>query len=626
MNYILIAALLIPAACSFKSPEKKENQEFSKYEEIKPEDLAKMDTDGDRINDLEEKERGLNPLVANIPELRTRFIQDFEIFLNIHPPGRPNDGWLTSIDSRTGRRDPNFQYRVGEIFVREKAFEESARVGKYSTHVMGEIKATDLTWIKYPEVDFKFVGREILSLDEYFQNGNVGSVNVELESTVRLEPSSIYKSIKNLELNFYYYNYEKETYELIASKKVERTFLSDVVETFKVKLQEIPLSIIEENLFKKGEFIISEVKDYEIPELGIKYSELMKTVKEKTVQVVVSHPLAIQNHFIAPFKGQRRFNDLLRNVFEGNFALEDNNLKKLLQFENNLPDYVYLDEVKDLDKKGKWFVLTDQINRSYLDYEFKEGESFALTYVTGKELATQTKEKHSAIKLYASGEEDYRIHPLGYISPNSKIDLLLGPGTKSGDKLTRLEDKPSSGGGSCGQNCSSRAYSCHLKMNVFTKRDRPEVFEFKKDFTEELGQIYLVINQDEFPLKQLVEEKKIITSWKDGLLHLVISDIGKIKQIFEYDDNVLALKLVTHVETTWDGINLVSYSGKQDYTCWELTAAMAYNMKWPVSKRSKDIDKWGRWFNWNVLKLSDDRVFIDTYEIRFTSKINNFHN
>ncbi len=626
MNYILIAALLIPAACSFKSPEKKENHEVSKYEEIKPEDLAKMDTDGDRINDLEEKERGLNPLVANIPELRTRFIQDFEIFLKIHPPGRPNDGWVTSIDSKTGRRDPNFQYRVGEILVREKSFEESARVGKYSTHVMGEIKATDLTWIKYPEVDFKFMGREILSLDHYFQNGNVGSVNVELESTVKLEPSSIYKSIKNLELNFYYYNYEKETFELIATKKVERTFLSDVVETFKVELQEIPLSIIEDNLFKKGEFIISEVKDFEMPELGIKYSELMNTVKEKTVQVVVSHPLAIKNHFIAPFKGQRRFNDLLRNVFEGNFALEDNNLKKLLQFENNLPDYVYLDEVKDLDKKGKWFVLTDQINRSYLDYEFKEGETFAVTYVTGKELATQTKEKHSSIKLYASGEEDYRIHPLGYISPNSKIDLLLGPGTKSGDKLTRLEDKPSSGGGSCGQNCSSRAYSCHLKMNVFKKRDQPEVFEFKKDFTEELGQIYLMINQDEFSLRQLVEEKKVIASWKDGLLHLVISDIGKIKQIFEYDDNVLALKLVTHVEKTWDGINLVSYSGKQDYTCWELTAAMAYNMKWPVSKRSKDIDKWGRWFNWNVLKLSDDRVFIDSYEIRFTSTINNFHN
>jgi hypothetical protein len=163
-------------------------------------------------------------------------------------------------------------------------------------------------------------------------------------------------------------------------------------------------------------------------------------------------------------------------------------------------------------------------------------------------------------------------------------------------------------------------------MNVFSKRDHPESFEFRKDYSEELGLIYLMINQDEFPLKLLVDEKKVIAEWKDGQLHLVINDINKVKQIFEYDDNVLALKLVTHVEKTWDGINLISYTGRQDYTCWELTAAMAYNMKWPVSKGSKDINKWGRWFNWNVLKLADDRVFIDTYDIRFVSTIKNFHN
>jgi hypothetical protein len=628
MTYLLILLSLVAfSSCSFKSPdEKKANQGVSQYEEIKPEDLAKMDTDGDRINDLEEKEKGLNPFVADIPELRIRFLQDFEIFLNIHPPGKPDNGWVTSISTKTGRNDPDFQYRVGEIFVREKAFEESAKVGKFATHIMGEIKASDLTWVKYPQIDPNFMAREILSLEEYFRRGSVGSAFVEIENTVKLEPNSLYKSVKNLELNFYYYDYEKETYELLETKKVERTFLTDVTETFKVEIQNIPLNLIEDNFFKKGEFIISEVKDFEIPDLGIKYSELMKTVKDKTVQIIVSHPLDIKNHFVAPFKGKKRLNDLLNHIFEGNFAIQDNKLNKLLQFENSLPGYTYLEEVKSLDKQGKWFILTDQINRGYLDYDFKEGDSIAVTYVTGKELASQTKEKQVAIKMQASGENDYRIHPLGYVSPNSKVDLILAPGFKSGDKLERLEDRPSSAGGSCGRNCSAREFYCHLQMNVFKKRDRPEGFQFKKDFSEELGLIYLMVNQDEFPLKQLVEEKKVAVNWKNGMIHITINEIGKIKPIFEYDDNVLALKLVTHVETTWDGIKLISYSGKQGYTCWELTAAMAYNMKWPVSKSSKDIDQWGRWFNWNVLKLADDRVFIDTYDISVVSTINNFYN
>jgi hypothetical protein len=137
MKHFLLILLILSAACSYQRPEKE--KKHATYEEIKPEDLAKMDTDGDRINDLEEKERGLNPFVSNIPEIRVRFLQDFEIFLNIHPPGRPNDGWTTSISTKTGRNDPNFQYRVGEVLVREKAFEESARVGKFATHIMGEI-------------------------------------------------------------------------------------------------------------------------------------------------------------------------------------------------------------------------------------------------------------------------------------------------------------------------------------------------------------------------------------------------------------------------------------------------------------------------------------------------------
>lgn len=124
MNYLLLAMLLATVACSFKSPDKeKKNEAVSQYEEIKPEDLAKMDTDGDKLNDLDEKERGLNPFVADIPELKVRFLQNYSIKVNWHvrtPDGvdHPESAWDFKIDTRVGRNDPDFQYRVGEILVR----------------------------------------------------------------------------------------------------------------------------------------------------------------------------------------------------------------------------------------------------------------------------------------------------------------------------------------------------------------------------------------------------------------------------------------------------------------------------------------------------------------------------
>jgi hypothetical protein len=122
------------------------------------------------------------------------------------------------------------------------------------------------------------MGTEILSLDGYFQKGQVGSAFVDIENTVKLLPNSAYKSIKNLELNFYYYDYEKETYELIASKKVERTFLADVAETIKVELESIPLGLIQ-NGIQSGQQLFIQVFVMENYTLSSGTKLILKTEK-----------------------------------------------------------------------------------------------------------------------------------------------------------------------------------------------------------------------------------------------------------------------------------------------------------------------------------------------------------
>ena len=631
MNYLLLAIILMTVACSFKSPdEKKKGEAITQYEEIKPEDLAKMDTDGDKINDLDEKERGLNPFVADIPELKVRFLQNYSIKVNWHvrtPDGvdHPESAWDFKIDTRVGRNDPDFQYRVGEILVRNKAFSEAARIGKFSSHSWGEIKESDLTRVTYPDIDTRFAGKNALMTGKYFDSDAVviDTVSVEVENSVRLLPSSAYSSVKNLELNFYYYNYESESYELLATKVVDRHFNRDVNETFSVTLENVPIDLVSQNYLKRGEFIISEVKDFEIPEMGSKYSELMKSVKNKTIQMVVNTPLETKALFVAPFKNKNRFADFLESVYPKQFKIEEDELKKVGQFENNLSDYTHLKEVRGEDKKGKWFIFTDRITRTYLDHEFQPEEVIVLSYMTGKELAQQSAEKVNALRYSVSGNDDYEVYPLGNVSPNSVVDFQLSSGKRTGEGVDKKEDHPVSGG-DCGSNCHVWQYTCHFQFNIFKKMN--EGYEFKKDLSEELSRLFLIINEDEFNLKELVDQKKVEVFWVDKNPHFRINDISKIKEIFEAEENVIALKVHTLIETTFDGVNLISYSGREYYGCFNLVGGAAWTLKIPVYEGSKDFHQWKNMFNWNVLKIGKQRTYKQPSTLDLLSTVNNYHN
>lgn len=632
MNFIFLVMLALFGACSFKSPDQdKKSTETRNYEEIKPEDLSKMDTDGDRLNDLVEKERGLNPFVADIPELRVRFLQNYSIKVNWHvktPDGvdHPESAWDFTIDTRVGRNDPDFKYRVGEILVRNKAFAEASRVGRFSSHSWGEIQESDLTRVTYPDVDTRFGGLNNLKTGQYFNNPNVviDTVTVELENSVKLEPSSVYSSVKNLELNFYYFDYETESYELLATKVIERHFNRDVNETFSVVLENVPLNLVADNYLKRGEFIISEVKDFEIPEIGMKYSELMSAVKSKTIQMVFNTPLETTSRFVAPFAKKNRFADLMESVYPKQFKIEDDEVTKVGQFLNNLPDYTHLKEVKGEDKKGKWFVHTDRLTRTYLDHEFQAGEAIILSYMTGKELAEQTSEKVNSLRFSVSGNDEYEVYPLGNVSPNSVVDFQLSTGKRMGEEVIQNEDRPFSSGGSCGRNCTTWHYQCHFKFNKFQKRDSG--YEFKKDLTEELSQLSLLVNEEEYSLKKLVEEKKVDVYWQDKNAHFRIPDISKIKEIFEADENVISLKVTTFTDTTFDGVNLISHSGRQNYGCFQLAGAAAYHQKISVYEGSKDFNQWRHYFNWNVLKIGKDRTYKQPFTVNVSSSINNFYN
>ncbi len=596
-----------------------------KLEEQKPED--DQDSDGDKVPDQQERLLGRRPFMADLPEVRVRFLQDYLIEAKFKSV---SDGSVASfkIDTKVGRNDPNFKYRIGDIFIRDKAYNAAANVGKFSTHSFGEIVERDYFWIKWPEIDPQFYAKEILDNQKYFDETKYeyAGATIKLENSIQLLANRGFEMIKNPTLNFYYYDQERESYELLASKVVERNFAAGVNETVAVTIENVPLALLSENFFKRGEFIVSEVADYEIPSMETTYQELLASIKEKSVPVNYNTPLESRVWYVGVNGESKRLDQVLGVLFERNFTIENDQIKKIDQFESNLPSFTYLKEIASLDKKGKWFLFTDKINRHYLDYEYGASDVIALSYITGAELAAQSSEKVVGLQENISGGEDYKLFSLGNISPNAKIDIQIAPERKWGDKFVEEERNYRERPCSCGKNCICGVLTvdCYVKVNHGSSYDNS--FSFNKDFSGELSQIMLIINKSEFALSDLVAQKKLSANWVGNNLHLKIDDPTKILEMANFEENVLFLKLKNFKGQTFQGAYLHNATGKDKTICPGMVARACLNWEEKgVFAGSVMMDGF-RPFVSRGLKLFPARDYAQAFSVSVSSVINNMYN
>lgn len=625
--------LFLVVACSFSSSDDEElvksssdNSEVRDFNELRDEDLKKMDTSGDFISDYDKLQMGLDPFVADIPELRIRFLQNYKITVHWQSVANSLKEGSFVIDTRVGRGDPDFQYRVGNILVREQSFREASRVGRFSTHHWGDIRERDLSWVSFPEIDPRFYHQNLLKYAKYFDEEKylITNIQIELENTARLNPHPLYSLVKDLELNFYFYNYEREAWEKLKNIVVDRRFHRGQAETFNVSIENAPVNLIRDNFFSKGEFIISEVGDFKIDEEGQTLKNLLGSVKNKSTQVIINTPHETETLYVARPSGKVKISEILETLYDTNFIIENDEVKKIGAFENNLPDFTYLKEIRDLEKRGRWFVFTERLRRHYLDYQFEAGEVVNLSYITGNKLARQSSEKVHSVRESISGGSDYKVYPLGNISANSRVDIQLSPGRRLGDEIKSWDDEFIPNYSGCNGNCYRAQFKCNFKFNIFEKRN--ESFKFDRNFKKEIENLSLVINSHEFPVVDLLNDKHLSFDWRGDNLHLHIKDIEDIKRLNEARENVLFLKINTERGRVFEGVNLIRYSGRDKERCFELTMNVAGSNKWPIYSGSRDFSRWRGWVNWNVVKRSGKRNYSKPFTIGLSSTINNFHN
>ncbi|MFZ4715517.1 MAG: hypothetical protein ACOYL6_17470 [Bacteriovoracaceae bacterium] len=614
-SMISMSLLIFLSACSFQNSEKLGSsfETISSGLQVDP----NGDSDGDKIIDNEEVAQGRNPFVANLPELKVNFLQNYKIEGSVKKVDSGADESFL-IDTKVNSDNPDFQYRVGKLFVREMASRQAAKIGKYSGYSAGSIVPRDMSWVKYPDIDPIFYSSEVLDKKKYFgPDYSIQSLSITVENSVRLKEMTAFKSIKNLELNFYYYNYEKESYELLATKLIERHFQAGVNEVFEVKLENIPRKILEENFLKKGEFIISEVKDFEIPDLETTYSELLASVKNKCLSVSFNTPLEANISYVSTQGNGINFDTVLSTLFNKNYEVKEDQLERIGQFTNNLPDFMYLKEIQEKDKLGKWFVLTNEFPEYYLNHKFVKSDYLVLTYMTGKELSTQSDEKLYSYMPSASGGKDSTIYPLGIVTSNSRIDFQISPLKSWGTEITKKTEHFSQH--------NPMDMDCDFSIFIPSKFNRDLVLQ--KDLKGELERLELIINQESYSLRDLVSKKLIELRWIKEKLHISIKDISKIQVLSPTEDNVLALRLITFNGHSSVGVRLDSMSGATGGSCPSVMCSYAYNIG-PrlISTDSLRFGEWSHYVDQGMLPFAYPIDYKQEFTINVSSILNNYHN
>ncbi len=636
LKIILASALLcLFSACSFKS----ENGGgdggggLAATSEFKIDPTA--DSDGDGVLDGDELSKGRNPFVAELPDLKVRFLQNYKIEVTYHAKNSDPVSGQKSFVINTDIKDtnPDFKFRVGNVFARNHAKKTAASFGRFSSHSSGTFEEHDLSWVSYPELDPKFFHSKALEYRDIFNDQNIiDNVRITISNQARLNESPFFKEVKNLKLNFYFLNPETENYELLSSNSIERHFQSGIYESFDVVIEHAPVELLKESFFKRGEFIISEVEDLEISSMSLNYKTLLASVKAKSIPVLYETPLEEKIYYVAASKGTS-FQNILKSVFDKNYLVKDDALLKIGQFENNLPSFSHLKEVKDKDKLGKWFVMTNEFKEKYLDRRYLPSDRIVLSYITGSDLSTESNESIYSYSSEVSGNKSESILPLGNVTPNSSVEFTLKPLRRFGRSLTKQREVFNRPGGSCGKNCIQLPMNCAWEVNSF--KDYDEGFNFLPDLLGEGEKLDLIINGEIFKLSDLLKEKKILLTKTESGIHFTINDISKILEIKDFEDNNLSLKVRSFVGSDFFGVKLIEMGGYWQGIggCPFNTPAVAEKFQTQISKETREVGE----ITWLIndlasrgyaykFQLLDSGPYYQEISIGVSSSIENYYN
>jgi hypothetical protein len=616
-------------SCSFKGDKSQDDKTTRSIEQLNPEELKQLDSDGDFVNDYDEIQSGRDRLIAELPELNISFLQNYKIDIKF------KDDSVYTIDTSVRRDNPDFKYRVGNLYLKEHSLDSAARIGKYSGITWGKIKQEDFSMVKYPEIDKTYFHSKVLEF-ESFKNKEIKEISIELDNNLKLTDKGHFDQIQDLELNFYYKDHKKDDLVQIHTAKIEKTFQTGIRENLSIIITNPPKELVLDSFLRRGEFILSEVKDFYIPSLKTKYSTLLKSIKSKSVSVYKTTPLENELRYVAVSNNGSKLTEILNILFDDKYRLENQKLVQVEQFTNNLSEFEYLHELKNSDKEGKWFVMTNKLRKHYLKHDFVIGDSITLSYITGNELSQRNEETFFSLNTNAFSGLNSKQFELGNITKNSKLELLISPKLIEGPKVDQKTGSFRYAPPRC-RNCTGGNWGIAIEFNINKVNFVSDSFEFNS--TEQfINQIELLINNTVIDLKELIESgdgSVTILDEENQYIQLSVINLHKLTNVGIENTASLRVKPL-NTGSVGLGLELTNAHGKNIDVIAHAglnTFRQAGQRKIPIAVTGWEFDQWQGDVPWGktmpdgyVPTKGDVVNYFDGLVIDFVSTITNNFN
>lgn len=613
MKIISVLALALCVSCGFSNEDKKE-------ENLNIESLKIKDLDGDLIEDTLESEVGLDRYLADVADINIKFVQGYEINLRLENEAKKEV--IVNLAESINQDDVGFNYTFGSSLLSTKAFIESAKVAIFANHSYGDFTDFDLGKYVYPLTNERYRYQKQLDVKNMLNQDKLvlKSISLNFKANLYLESHPLIKEIRNPVFEVYYYDYRNRTYKLIKEEKVNLVLKENVLESFQVNIENIPNDFLFDNYFKRGEFLIISLQDYEIPAIGTNYINQMASIKERTTPVQVFTPNHQRQYYVST-KTPKSLIQILDHIYKENYEVSKNEITKIGQFENNLSEYQELSEVVKENKKGKWFAYTNKINQHLLTYKYSPKDTIALAYITGEKLASQVKEKSRLLKAVVSNEDS--INSIGTISKRSDLSFTIKTGNYWGERV--IKDSGEFWTRPCRGNCRVSDYRCRIDVRDFTGE------QINEPFTMEDGRRFfsLKVGDTVYSLDDLVSDG-VLKESRYGEYYFF--QLKKSEYFFSEEEDTklekpVSLYTPTFRESGYHGFKLVSMSGKTaHYECPMHTMGMAQGNNLPVSNESLNFNKWKHWVHQRKLPIGTQKDEVLDFNYTVTSEIKNYYN
>ena len=373
--------LVLLPSCSFKKPSESKGvvQQISGLSTTDP------DSDGDGITDSEEIKNGTNPLIAQVPEFKGKFFEELKLKVNFYRRS-DNSSFSTTFHVKNTmvneggvRLEERDYISYGSEFLAEDAAKQVNKVSFFGSHLKSSIDKSYLNLFSPPRMNDKRVLPFSKNVKEILEFAEYDSIDFTLSNGLHFSDLSN-NSLTDLIIDLVWYNEIEKKLVTIGSDFVKGTYqfnktYNAVPFSFKLSNKEIAKRIVDggaRNIFIK-------IRDFRIVETGVFYKQIIQSVLEKSVPVVISNGESVKTVFVGLGGGNKGFQDILSMGLDTKFLVQNSRLMTIGEKTEKVE--ISVDAFgNSQNMTSRWFVVTNEIHNNPFTYSFSASDIIVLSY------------------------------------------------------------------------------------------------------------------------------------------------------------------------------------------------------------------------------------------------------